>query len=447
VPIPPTKRRLIVRPRPVLVLSALVVLSSAAVALAATPKTRMASVTPTGDPGNGESDAAPSISSNGRFVAFASEASDLVPGDTLGNRDVFVRDMVAGTTTRVSVRSNGAEANGSSESPAISGDGRYVAFASGASNLVNGDTNENSDVFVHDRQTGMTRRVSVSTDETQALGGGSEDPSISSAGGSVVFTSGATNLVGDDTNGNLDVFVRDLMAGTTTRVSVRSNEAEVTDGVSTNPWISPEGTWVAFQSLGTFTTPDTGPDHDVFLRNLGTGKTSRVSILPGGVEPDDQSFGPSLSANAAIVAFVSEASDLGPTDENGFRDVYAWTRATKGFELVSVDLSGDAGDQGAPGSFGPPTISPDGRFVAFDSGSSDLVADDGNGKRDAFVRDRTLDQTIRVSLTSKGAERDGTNSLPFISADGRFVAFESDAKLVAGDDLGLYDIFRRGPLF
>jgi len=432
------------RPRPTLVLSGLIVLVSAAVALAATPRTRMASVTPAGDPGNADSDSA-SISSNGRFVALESAASDLVPDDTLGNQDIFVRDVVAGTTTRVSVRSNGAEANGSSESPAISGAGRYVAFASGASNLVTGDTNESPDVFVHDRDTGMTKRVSVSSDEAQALGGGSDDPSISADGWFVAFTSDATNLVADDTNDLPDVFVRDLVAGTTTRVSVRSNEAEVSDGGSSNPRISPEGTWVAFQSLGTFTTPDAGSERDVFLRNLSAGKTRRVSILPGGVEPDGESYSPSLSGNAAIVAFVSEASDLVSTDENADRDVYAWILATKGFELVSVDLSGGAA--GAPGTFGPPTISSNGRFVAFDSGSSDLVADDGNGKRDAFVRDRTLDQTIRVSLTSKGAERDGTNSLPFISADGRFVAFESDAKLVAGDDLGLYDIFRRGPLF
>ena len=144
-------------------------LAIVSVAVAGTPKTRMVSVAALGDPGNGNSYAA-SISANGRFIAFSSDASDLVPDDTLGQMDVFVRDMRTGVATRVSVRSNGAEANGASDYPSISSTGRYVAFQSGASNLVTGDTNGETDVFVHDTVTGKTERVSVDSAEAQALG-------------------------------------------------------------------------------------------------------------------------------------------------------------------------------------------------------------------------------------------------------------------------------------
>ena len=140
----------------------------------------------------------PSISANGRYVAFESEATNLVRGDTNNFRDIFVHDRQTGQTTRVSVASDGTQANGHSYDPSISADGRYVAFASLANNLVSGDTNDQQDIFVHDRQTGQTTRVSVASDGTQASGH-SFNPSISADGRYVAFVSSASNLVGGDT--------------------------------------------------------------------------------------------------------------------------------------------------------------------------------------------------------------------------------------------------------
>ena len=167
----------------------------------------------------------PSISSDGRYVAFESGASNLVAGDTNGDSDIFVHDRTTGNTTRVSVDSAGAEADSESYSPSISGDGRYVAFYSYASNLVAGDTNGQVDIFVHDRTTNTTTRVSV---DSIGAEGDSESvfPSISSDGGYVAFYSRASNLVAGDTNGDSDIFVHERTTNTTTRVSVDSSGAE-----------------------------------------------------------------------------------------------------------------------------------------------------------------------------------------------------------------------------
>src|SRR5262249_38706966 len=164
----------------------------------------------------------PSISSDGRYVAFDSAASNLVSGDTNGATDVFVHDRLTGATTRVSTDSNAAQGDGASSKPSISADGRYVVFLSAADNLVSGDTNGATDVFMHDLVTGVTTRVS--TDSSGAQGNGSSsNASISSDGRYVAFASAASNLVPSDTNGVPDIFVRDTQAGVTTRVSVDSS--------------------------------------------------------------------------------------------------------------------------------------------------------------------------------------------------------------------------------
>ncbi len=191
----------------------------------------------------------PAISSDGRYVAFGSDASNLVSGDTNAARDVFVRDRKLGTTRRVSVSSTETQGNSVSFGlPAISSDGRYVAFGSDASNLVPGDTNRSADVFVRDRKLGTTRRVSVSSTETQGNSPVSfGPPAISSAGRYVAFGSDASNLVSGDTNGSADVFVRDRKLGTTRRVSVSSTGAQGDSG-SFGPVISSRGRYVSFSS-------------------------------------------------------------------------------------------------------------------------------------------------------------------------------------------------------
>src|SRR6266446_5338687 len=185
------------------------------------------------------------LSADGRFVAFDSAATDLVAADTNGVSDVLVHDRQTGTTERVSVASDGTQGNGKSGllsfafPPALSADGRFVAFVSFATNLVAGDTNGATDVFVHDRQTGITERVSVASDGTQG-NNASSYPVLSADGRFVAFDSDATDLVAGDTNGTTDVFVHDRQTGATERMSVASGGVQG-NGFSAGPALSADG--------------------------------------------------------------------------------------------------------------------------------------------------------------------------------------------------------------
>jgi Tol biopolymer transport system component len=381
----------------------------------------------------------PSISADGRFVAFASWASDLVAGDTNGTWDVFVHDRQSGTTERVSVASGGAEGNAGSGSPAISADGRFVVFASGASNLVAGDTNNTADIFVRDRQSGTTERVSVATGGVEG-NSNSEYPSISADGRFVAFGSYASNLVAGDTNGFEDVFVHDRQSGTTRRVSLDSAGAQGSS--SSGGWgisISADGRFVAFASWASnLVAGDTNSSYDIFMRDRQSGTTERVSVDSGGVQAYGHSFYPSISADGRFAAFESWAPNLVAGDTNGTWDVFVHDRQSGTTERVSVST---AGGQGYLESHSP-SISVDGRFVAFDSWTPDLVAGDTNGAYDIFMRDRQSGTTERVSVATGGAQGDGASRDPTISADGSFVAFDSGATdLVAGDTNGTADVF------
>jgi len=263
----------------------------------------------------------PSISAIGRFVAFQSDASDLVPGDRNGSRDVFVRDRETGKTKRVSMASGGAEANSDSYLPAISADGRFVAFESFARNLVGGDANRLEDIFVRDRRTGETELVSVGSHGVQGSGD-SYDASISADGRFVAFESLAGNLVGGDANRAFDVFVRDRSTGKTRRISVSSRGAQANAG-SHLPVISPGGRFVAFESDASNLV---GGDHngasDIFVRDRKTGATKRISVSSAGAEGNAGSYRPSISAAGRFVAFESDASNLVGDDQNGSRDVF-----------------------------------------------------------------------------------------------------------------------------
>jgi Tol biopolymer transport system component len=228
-----------------------------------------------GKPGNDDS-FNPSVSADGLYVTFDSFATNLVPGDTNAMSDIFVRDRTAGVTYRISKDSAGTEADGASYNPSVSADGRYAAFASGASNLVSGDINGKADVFVRDRASGITWRVSK--DSAGAEGDDvSSNPSISGDGRYVAFYSYAGNLVSGDSNGCGDVFVRDRQTGTTTRVSRNSAGAEG-DGHSDNPAISADGRYVTFMSFATnLVAGDTNGEVDIFVRDRQTGTTTLVS--------------------------------------------------------------------------------------------------------------------------------------------------------------------------
>jgi tricorn protease-like protein len=403
-----------------------------------TGRTTRVSVSSAGKQTNGDS-FAPTMSANGRYVAFESTATKLVKGDNNHSFDAFVYDRKTHKTSRVSVDSKGKQGNQDSSNPSISADGRFVAFDSKASNLAPGDTLDHYDVFVRDRKLGETQRVSVSSAGKQ----GNRDsfyPSISAGGRFVSFTSEARTLVGGDTNGVEDVFVRDRKAGTTKRVSVSSAGAQG-DMLSHTSSISANGRFVAFESEATnLVANDTLGFRDVFVRDRKAGKTKLVSVGLGGVEADSLSFHPSISASGRFVAFESVATNLVANDLNGDDDVFV--RDRKSGETERASLSSDGTEGGLPS--GAPSISAGGRFVAFQSVAANLVGDDGNFTSDAFARDRKSGQTERVSVSTAGAEGDANSSLPSVSANGRFVAFYSFAEnLVEGDDNQAADIFVR----
>lgn len=296
------------------------------------------SVATDGTQGNGNSSnfgPSESISNDGRFVAFLSYASNLVPGDTNGQGDVFVRDRQTNQTTRISVSSGGMQGNGASFAPSISADGRYVVFMSWASNLVPEDTNGRQDVFLHDRQTAQTTRVSVASDGSQG-NDHSQYPSINFDGRYVVFNSSASNLISGDTNNTVDIFVYDRITGETARVSIASDGSQANGG-SYGPRISDDGRYVAFSShAANLVSGDTNGHGDIFVHDRDTNQTSRVSVASDGTPGNNTSRWPSINANGIFVAFDSFATNLVPGDTNGVWDVFVAAR-----EMPAVDSDGD----------------------------------------------------------------------------------------------------------
>ena len=380
----------------------------------------------------------PSISADGRCVAFGSGAA-LVPGDTNGFADIFVHDRLTGTTERVSVDSGEAQANGQSSQVSISSDGRYVAFSSDASNLVPGDTNGFSDVFVRDRLSGTTTRVSV--DSGGAQGNNlSLAPSISADGLSVAFVSDASNLIGWDTNGVTDVYYRAWQENYTEIVSVDTNEA-LGNGQSWQASISGDGRLVAFTSTATnLVSGDTNGSNDVFVRQRSLGTTTRVSVDSGGAQANGASLLASISADGLSVVFVSYASNLIGWDTNGVADIYYRAWQENYTEVVSVDTNEVLANFQSLGA----SISADGRVVAFEGVATNLVPGDTNGVWDVFLRHRSLGTTERISISSDGQQGNGDSLASSISADGRHVAFFSEADdLVTGDTNANEDVFVR----
>ena len=372
-----------------------------------------------------------SISADGRFVAFISAATNLVENDTNGFDDIFVHDRMTGETTRVSVDSFGAQANNASAYPSISADGRLVAFQCWATNLVPDDTNASVDVFVHDRDTGETYRVSVNTSGEQG-DDDSDEPSIAADGGFVAFKSAAGNLHISGVGG---VFVHDLTTGETTKVSL-TNLGGNTFGAQ--PSISADGRFVAFTSGSENIDPgDPVDDLDIYVRDRVDGTT--VWASPGPVEPSDSDCQwPSISADGRYVAYESQADSL-VVGGNNVWGIYVFELATGELTQASVSSEGVACNQRSLAA----SISADGRFVAFRSDATNLDPDDTDNSADIYVRDRIGGHTERVSLNA-GNQGAGSDSYgPSISADARFIAFESLATLVPDDTNGDRDIYVR----
>ncbi len=411
-------------------------------------ETTRVSITNNGTAGYGGS-YQPSISADGRFVAFSSVESNLITGDTNGKFDIFVRDRMTDTTTRVSVSSAGTQANNDSRYASISADGRYVAFVSDASNLVAGDTNNLADVFVRDRATNQTTRVSVSSNGVQSNGYSSYNikPAISANGRFVAFFSDATNLVPNDTNAARDIFVRDRLTNQTTRVSV-NNAGTQGNYPSDFPAISANGRYVSFLSIAdNLVANDTNAVHDVFVRDRTTNQTTRVSISSAGVQGNNSSLFNSISADGRFITFNSFASNLVTNDTNATADYFVRDRVTGQTSRVSVSTAGVQGNYDTSRPNSPPAISADGRFVAFRSSASNLVFGDTNNVEDIFVRDRIANQTTRISVSTTGAQGNYNSISPAVSMDGRFIVFASDAiNLVPNDLNSSFDIFLRDRL-
>lgn len=407
-------------------------LGSESIAASADPfgTTTLVSVSSDGVQGNDES-MLPAVSANGRYVAFSSFASNLVPGDTNGWIDVFVRDRATGTTRRVSVSSGERQGNyvSGATGAAISANGRYVAFASGASNLVPGDTNGVPDVFVRDRATGTTRRVSLTSNGKQGHLA-CMPPGISADGRFVSFAT-RSRLVRGDTNNAKDVYVRDRKRGTTRRVSIGNRGAQGNQD-SGSPWVgSPSltahGGTVAF---GSYATNLVHGDHngvlDVFVRT-SAGVTQRVSISSAETGADADSRKPVISAHGRYVAFQSEATNLGAGADH--LEVYVRDRIDGTTELVSVRSDGSMLDGLNP------AMSADARYVAFQTPVPTM---------DVYVRDRLTGTTSLVSTDDSGTPGNNMSIYPVISAEGHQVAFTSDATdLVPGDANGVRDVFIR----
>jgi len=404
----------------------------------------------------------PVISRSARYVAFASEASNLAGNDQNGVMDVFLRDRGLTNTVLISSTPSGASGNGPSRNPVISRDGRFVAFESDASDLAAGDANGLTDVFIYDALSNRVELVSVNAAGTGSGNGISFAPRFSADGRVVAFVSTASDLAANDGNGTADVFVRRLDSATTVLVSVNSS-GQSGAGASSSPVISTNGRFVAFASAANdLVAGDTNGAVDVFWRDLTLGETRLVSVNPAGGPANGLSYNPVISGDGFRVAFVSAATDLvSLPDTNQQSDVFLRDLSIDATAAVSRNAAGSA--MGNAGS-STPVFSPDGKGVLFVSVASDLVAGDANGAQDVFLFrfiDPAADQTpllpgtlpnAAVEAISLNAAGSGTGNAASgvtaasLSEDLRHVAFVSEATdLVAGgaDANGVADVFVR----
>ncbi len=394
----------------------------------------------------------PALSADNRFIAFNSEASTLVPNDTNHSPDIFVHDRQTKKTRRVSVASDGTQAKPSWQShAAISANGRYVGFMSDASNLVPNDTNGGYDVFVHDLKTKQTTTVSISSDGSQNNGDWNALPSLSADGRYVAFLSNASNLVENDTNKVDDIFVHDRKTKTTTRVSVASDGTQA-NKASWKLMISDNGRYVTFQSSATnLVKGDKNDRDDIFVHDLETKKTTRVSVATSGIQGNNGSWHPKISADGRYITFWSSASTLVPNDTNVTDDAFVHDTLTHETKRISVASDGTQGN----GSSGRPSISADGRYIGFSSEASNLATNDDNGDADVFVHDQITGTTTLVSVTLDGTSGTGPGAQAganntngsrdaIMSADGQYMAFRSlVTDLIPNDTNEEIDVFLR----
>jgi len=411
-----------------------------------------------------------SISGDGRYVAFESNAANFTY-DNNNTSDIFLKDTQTGQTTMVSTDSTGYPGNGASSRPSISLDGRYVAFQSYAGNLVAGDTNAIGDVFVKDVQTGQITRVSTNSAGNQVnMYYDSHSASISADGRYVAFMTIGDVAQGQGyTNGSTDVFVKDRQTGQTTLISSSSTGA-MANHYSWDCAISGDGRYVTFSSTASnLVAGDTNSVRDVFVKDRQTGQTSRVSTNSTGIQGNGATgwIGGYTTADVAIsgdgryVAFHSNASNMVYGDTNSAYDIFV--KDTQTGTTVRASTS-TGGGQANNASNQETSISADGRYVTFSSDATNLVSGDTNSLKDIFIKDLQTGQTARLSTDSSGGQSGpgweecfgdpyedlpediycimhGGSFAPAISTDGSSVSFYTEAtNLVPGDTNGVLDV-------
>lgn len=391
--------------------------------------------------------AEPVLSADGTVAAFTSDAGNLIPQDGNGLTDVFVRDLAAGSTTLVSRNRDGTGGgNGRSYHPRISANGRFVAFESEATDLVDlPDANgEGRDVFVHDRTTGVTYLVSVNRDGSASGDQGASLGAISANGRVIVFESGADDLVPNDGNGARDVFARDMILGVTSLVSVNRSGTGSGNGDSAEGRVSADGSMVAFVSAASdLVENDFNGQDDIFLRDMTAGVTEPVSVnAAGAATANGTSYDPWISADGTRVAFASLADDLVPGDRNGQSDVFVRDRIARVTVLVSASRNGPGSGNGRSDGV---SLSADGAAVAFTSTATDLTAEPVDGLPNLYVHTLATGLTRLASLNQSGG---GTGNppnyafSPALSGNASVVAFQS---LATG--LEAMDVSGTGPFY
>ena len=384
-------------------------------------------------------------SGDGRFVAFTSYASDLVTGDTNNEQDIFIINVTNGAISLVTANLSGTNsANEYSEMPRISTDGRFVAFVSYSTNLVAGVTNSYGNIYQRDTVAGITRLISVSTNGTTIGNDDAYDLEMTPDGRFIVFESWSTNLVMNDLNGfSVDVYLRDTNNATCELISVNGAGTGSANGESYDAAVSGNGRYVAIESEATDLGPaDANGLNDVYVRDRNTASNYLCSVALGGGSGDSASFDPVISSNGVIVLFYSYATNLVTGDTSTFRKIFAYNTTNQTVQLVTISTNGSSPNDNSYDA----RISADGRYVAFECYASDLVANDLNGTGgDIFVRDLVAGTTTLISVNCEATGGGNSDSyLPALSDDGRYVAFNSIATdLLSGDFSGGYEqIFR-----
>jgi Tol biopolymer transport system component len=375
----------------------------------------------------------PSISADGTRVVFASETDSLTDDDGNGTTDVYLHDLRTRTTTLVSRNRAGVAGNGYSAEPELSGDGRHLAFLTFATNLVPADTDDLADVVVRDLRRRTNRLVSVGADGRPV---GGRTPTISHDGGRVAYVTPAA-VVPADTNGVEDVYVRDLRRGTTRLVSA-SAAGVPGDSSAREPAISADGRYVAFTSRAANLVPgDTNRIPDIFVKDLSTGAIERASLVQGtNAETPTAVARPSISADGSRVAFESDAR-LSPDDTDGNWDVFVRDLRAGTTRRVSTGTHGEIPD----GASYNATISADGSRVAFESETNSLVPGDVEGTLDVLVKDLGTGVLRLGAVSSCGEQSNGSSESPSLSADGRSIAFSSRGTNLAPTVQGPFGVF------